>query len=512
MALPSYHSQPNAAFQPKKSPPKKPKRIKTPAKTTGMGRDQLKRPKTHTTTKVTKQAKKQPAYTPPGDKRPKPKVGSKIPAWYKQNSKTGKISGKTPGWARNGRGPVGKGAFTKANRPRGAGSGGSGGGAGGGGGGAGGSTPPRSTGPQASTAPSAAAAAADDSKFWDDVFGPAQREIERQRNLMLEQKKQSQAAWDSYGKWAEDKRAQTAGLLTTSQQEQQKAYDTARQQSDQQIKSYVDMARGGTGAPPQGGDIAQATGTNVLADKAAANNAIGMVNADFLKSDAARMQQYMADQQGVNNAFVKGTMLEQDYAWGKASEALARKAADVEQAKGTAKLDKFYRDRQFGLDRETLDWTKSLQGGQLALEQQKVALSAQGQALKAQIDAQKLNAQERQRAIDNALAERRISQDDARIMQATVNAGATQGNKNVERAAKFMTWVTDTYPEFDGSDTRRQGHMIANAIKRARALGLPLDLARQSVSAAFGPRADHHTVTKIWTQVYGKKKTPRRRR
>ena len=77
-----------------------------------------------------------------------------------------------------------------------------------------------------------------------------------------------------------------------------------------------------------------------------------------------------------------------------------------------------------------------------AFQQQQLALSAQAQTLKAQMDAQKFNFQQQQATIQNALASQRISQEDARILLSQTKAGAAQGNTNSTRITKAMFWNT----------------------------------------------------------------------
>jgi hypothetical protein len=391
--------------------------------------------------------------------------------------------------------------------------GGGGGGAGGGGGGAAGRGPKRTPKKpsKASKAPQLAAPGPPgedpDKKMWEELFGPARREIERQKSLLEQKKAADTAAWDKYNTWAEDQRAKTAGLLTTAQKDQATAYSASKAASDANIKGYVDAARGGSGAPPLGGDMAQATGANVTAEQAAATQASQGMRGDYNTTMAAIANQRVADQANINKAVAQEGTANLTGQYTKASNALASKAADIETAFQQAKLDKVYRDRQYGLDRETLDWTKSLQGGQLALEQQKVLLSAQASELKAQMDANEFNSQQRQQTIQNALAAQRISQDDARLLQSTVTAGNTQSNTNIGRGQKLLDWVDKTYPDFgDGMDTHKQGQAIIKSIARARAQGLSASLAWQTLEAAFGSRFTHPSVFKHFKARYPKYK------
>lgn len=334
--------------------------------------------------------------------------------------------------------------------------------------------------------------------MWEELFGPARREIERQKSLLEQKKGADSAAWDSYNKWAEDQRAKTAGLLTTAQADQQKAYSVNKAASDQNIQNFIDAARGGAGAAPQGGDLAQATGMEAMAGQAAANQSAQSMQGDYNTTMAAISNKRVEDTALLNKAIAQRGTSDLTGQYTKASNALASKSADIETSFQQAKMDKFYKDRQYGLDRETLDWTKSIQGAQLEL-------SREGQILKAQIDSQQLAGTERQRAIDNALATRRITNDEARILQGTVTAGNTQANANITRGGKLLDWIDKTYPDFaDGMDSHKQGQAIIKAIARAKAQGLSASLAWDTLESAFGSRFSHPTVFKHFKARYPK--------
>ena len=443
----------------------------------------------------------------------KPKV-SKMPDWYLTNRKTGKVSGKTPGWARPKK-YDGNTAYLHVNGGKnpstgsGRGSGGSGGGSGGGGGAPARppkkKTPPKKkkTPPQTTPPGGAAGAGAStedpDKKMWEELFGPARREIERQKSLLEQKKTADTSAWDSYNKWAEDQRAKTAGLLTTAQKDQQTAFSASKAASDASIQQFISAARGGTENAPQGSELSRASGLDTMASTAAASSSAANQQSYYQQASAALQNKQIEDQASLNKAIAERGQSDLTAQYTKASNSLASKGADVETAYQQAKLDKFYKDRQYGLDRETLDWTKSLQGAQLEL-------SREAQILKAQIDGQALAGTDRQRAIDNALATRRITNDEARILQGTVNAGNTQANANVGRGAKLLDWAEKTYPEFETMDTHKQGQAIIKSIARARAQGLSASLAWQTLEAAFGSRFTHPTVFKHFKARYPKYK------
>jgi hypothetical protein len=277
----------------------------------------------------------------------------------------------------------------------GGGGGGSGSGSGGGGGGGGSAGKGASTkGTTASTKGTTAAAAGPavdpDKKLWDDLFGPAQREIERQRSLLDMKKKETETAWQSFNTWAEQKRADAATSAASSDKTMQDSYNAARLQTEDKIKGYIDQARGGTGTPPQGGDLALATGSGALAESQASLAQIGQSNSAWAAENARITQERIKADQGINQATSQQGFSDITSSYNKGNEALSSKAADLSYQQGQAKLDKFYKDRQYGLDKDAADFLKQFKKEELATNEKVAGAQGAAEAAKAQAEAAKV--------------------------------------------------------------------------------------------------------------------------
>lgn len=198
-------------------------------------------------------------------------------------------------------------------------------------------------------------------KFFNDLYNPARREIERQRQQLDTQKAASQTAWDKFNQWNESKRAEAAGIMSTQQAENTAANVASRQQADENIKAMVAQARGSIG----GSDFGAATGAEVTASAAADQAAVGASSAEGLSAIDKINAQRIADDQRVNQALASGTTADINAAYTKASESLAQRNAALETTISQAKLDRFYKDRQYGLDTSAMNWLMQKQGYQL---------------------------------------------------------------------------------------------------------------------------------------------------
>ena len=198
-------------------------------------------------------------------------------------------------------------------------------------------------------------------KFFNDLYNPARREIERQRQQLDTQKAASQTAWDKFNQWNESKRAEAAGIMSTQQAENTAANAASRQQADENIKAMVAQARGSIG----GSDFGAATGAEVTASAAADQAAVGASSVEGQSAIDKINAQRMADDQRVNQALASGTTADINAAYTKASESLAQRNAALETTISQAKLDRFYKDRQYGLDTSAMNWLMQKQGYQL---------------------------------------------------------------------------------------------------------------------------------------------------
>ena len=198
-------------------------------------------------------------------------------------------------------------------------------------------------------------------KFFNDLYNPARREIERQRQYLDTQKAASQTAWSKFNEWNEAKRAEAAGVMSTQQTENAKVLAASRQQADENIRAMVEQARGSLG----GSDFGAATGADVTASGAADQAAAGAAAAESQSAIDKINAQRILDDQRVNQALAAGATADINASFNKASEALAQRNAALEANISQAKLDRFYRDRQYGLDTAAANWLMQKQGYQL---------------------------------------------------------------------------------------------------------------------------------------------------
>lgn len=264
----------------------------------------------------------------------------------------------------------------------GSGSGGSGGGRSGGGGGGGRSGGSKKTKPQ-KPAPSTPQEPEFD---INALFDPARKAIANQRVDIQQRKDASQKAWNDFHRWAEQKRAESAALVTSTNETQTKLANENRAAADARIAELVNGARGGTpqqGGAVAGGDLAAATGADALAQSQATLSTGQQASADWAATQGKIADQQMADRQAINNALAaEGT---RNVELG-AAQAFARNdkdLADLENTIAAAKLDQYNRDRAYELDKQAAEWLRTYQ---------QKGLDLQGRQLDAEIEAGKASA------------------------------------------------------------------------------------------------------------------------
>ena len=332
----------------------------------------------------------------------------------------------------------------------------------------------------------------DDTAMWAATFDPARREIQRQQDLLGSQKEASTAAWDSYNKWAEDKRATAAGLLTTSQAAMATDAAARKAASEKTIAGYIDAARGGAGAPPQGADMAQATGSGAMAQGQAALATGQQANTDYRTALDKVNAQQLLDQQAIQKASATQGSSDINAAFAKASAALASKSNDLESQFGQAKVDKFYKDRQYGLDRETLDWTKSLQGTQQAENTRQFNVSTDLRnkqlSVQQQIAQGQLSFKQVQANIDNQYKAGKLTVQQRNSQIAAAKAGATSYDNTTKNALKVVGDTKKVQPDFFSVDTNAQGEYMRQGAAALMAAGIPLAVAMKHMAAMYGGR------------------------
>jgi hypothetical protein len=339
--------------------------------------------------------------------------------------------------------------------------------------------------------------------MWAATFDPARREIKRQQDLLGSQKEASTAAWDSYNKWAEEKRSTAAGLLTTSQTAMATDAAARKAASEKTIAGFIDAARGGAGAPPQGADMAQATGSGAMAQSQAALATGQQANTDYRTALDKVNAQQLLDQQAIQKASATQGSSDITAAFAKASAALASKSNELESQFGQAKVDKFYKDRQYGLDRETLDWTKSLQGKQLDLTGKQLDLDKLKLTSAENIAAGKLSLAQVKAQLDAKVKAGGLTVKQRNSELAAAKAAATQFNTstaNAMKIAKDRRALMGT--DFTGRDTNEQGEFMRQTASELAAANIPLAVAMKQMSALFGGRWANFPGAQAETKKY----------
>jgi hypothetical protein len=324
--------------------------------------------------------------------------------------------------------------------------------------------------------------------MWADTFDPARREIQRQQDLLGQQKQQTLDAWNSYNTWAEGKRATAAGQLTDAQRALASVAADRTAAHDKSIADLVASARGGAGAPPQGADLGAATGSDALTQQQASLGGVSQAQNDYRAALDKVTNQQMLDQQAIEKARVSEGMNVANTNYSRASAALAAKRGELESSIGQAKLDKFYRDRQYGLDRETLDWTKSLQGGQLDLQKQSLALEGQKLSVQQQIAAGQLSFKAAQAAIDNQFKAGRLTVQQRNSQINAAKAGAASYNNTTKNALKVVGDTKKAQADFSSVDTNAQGEYMRQGAAALHAAGIPLSIAMKHMASMYGGR------------------------
>tara|TARA_R110000868_G_scaffold209170_1_gene458790 strand:- start:588 stop:1628 length:1041 start_codon:yes stop_codon:yes gene_type:complete len=328
--------------------------------------------------------------------------------------------------------------------------------------------------------------------MWAATFDPARREIKRQQDLLGSQKEASTAAWDSYNKWAEDKRATAAGLLTGTQTAMATDAAARKAASEKTIAGFIDAARGGAGAAPQGADMAQATGSGAMAQGQAALSTGQQANTDYRTALDKVNSQQMLDQQAIQKASATQGSSDINAAFAKASAALASKSNDLESQFGQAKVDKFYKDRQYGLDRETLDWTKSLQATQQAenTRQFDVGTDIKKKTLNVeqQIAQGTLAFKQAQSNIDNQFKAGKLNVQQRNSQIAAAKAGAGAFNNTNKTALKVVGDLAKSQNFAGIDDTNLQGDAMRQGAAALMAAGIPLAIAMKHMAAMYGGR------------------------
>mgnify|MGYP007061957357 CR=1 FL=1 len=215
--------------------------------------------------------------------------------------------------------------------------------------------------------------------YFADLFAPARRSLKRQATRLDQKKKASDDAWGVFNTWMEGQRAAQQQLQTQMAADNKARNDAAIAASSSMIEQFANQTQGGISDPSLMSESAGASGVNAAAAGTQAEttqSAIDMIN-----------QRYADDQLGVDNALSKEMASDVLSGYNTGLDELAARESELDATIAEAKLDRFYKDRQYGLDKEAAAWLRESQGRQLDLQEDKIASDAATAAASARADA-----------------------------------------------------------------------------------------------------------------------------
>ncbi len=227
--------------------------------------------------------------------------------------------------------------------------------------------------------------------FFHDMFAPARRSLARERRRFDERKAASEGAWGSYNTWLESQRTkynQQAAAITA---ENAGRTDALHGQTTSMIAKFADQGfvdpslQSGTtaaSADVAAGQSATSNATQSALDKINQDYTNAQLNIDSMASAEARS--------GLDAAYMKGI------------DELAGKEAELNEKIAAAKLDRFYKDRQFGLDKEAAEWLRASQGRALDQKDEELNMTKEERKRQAAQEAAESAKEARQARIDAA--------------------------------------------------------------------------------------------------------------
>lgn len=219
--------------------------------------------------------------------------------------------------------------------------------------------------------------------FFHDMFAPARRSLARERRRFDERKAASEGAWGSYNTWLETQRTKYNQQAAAIAAENTTRTEELHGQTTSMVSKFADQ--GFVDASLQSGTTAASA--DVAAGQSATSNAtqsaLDKINQDYTNAQMNIDSMASAEARtGLDAAYMKGI------------DELAGKEAELNEKIAAAKLDRFYKDRQYGLDKEAAEWLRSSQGRALDQKDEEInaskassAATAAKEARQARIDA-----------------------------------------------------------------------------------------------------------------------------
>lgn len=296
--------------------------------------------------------------------------------------------------------------------------------------------------------------------FFHDMFAPARRSLARERRRFDERKAASEGAWGSYNTWLESQRTKYNQQAAAIAAENKTRTEDLHGQTTSMIAQFADQGfvdpslQSGTtaaSADVAAGQSATSNATQSALDKINQDYTNAQLNIDSMASAEART--------GLDAAYMKGI------------DELAAKEAELNEKIAAAKLDRFYKDRQYGLDKEAAEWLRSSQGRALDQKDEEINASKASSAATAAKEA-------RQARIDAA--------NDLVRNNKTVQEGMRTAVEELNKLKTDRQWGTDAL------DAGGEGDVMRQAARHLRAIYYNLlgneEVAKRIMTSVFQDR------------------------
>jgi len=296
--------------------------------------------------------------------------------------------------------------------------------------------------------------------FFHDMFAPARRSLARERRRFDERKAASEGAWGSYNTWLESQRTKYNQQAAAIASENKTRAEDLHGQTTSMVAKFADQ--GFVDASLQSGTTAAAADTVAGQSETsnAAQSALDKINQDYHNAQLNIDSMASAEaRSGLDAAYMKGI------------DELAGKEAELNEKIAAAKLDRFYKDRQYGLDKEAAEWLRSSQGRALDQKDEEINASKASSAATAAKDARKAR-------IDAA--------NDLVKNNKTVQEGMRTAVEELNKMKTDRQWGTDAL------DAGGEGDVMRQAARHLRAIYYNLlgneEVAKRIMTSVFQDR------------------------
>jgi hypothetical protein len=401
----------------------------------------------------------------------------------------------------------------KVSRTRTPGRGSGGGASGGGGATTGAARAPKATKPSSSpaggttpTTPGATGPAEDPypAPKWDDIYGPAQREIERQRAAATAGQAGETAMWNNFNTWASDKIAAQQGLSTSANTAIAGQLDAARQDSMNKIQGYIGNAVGTGGAV--GTDLSNATGATALAQSQAALGAASTADQQYQAAMAASAADKFGTQTRALGAQSSQNLNNVGMQYGAYRGQIDKSALGLDQELAKAKS-------QYNTDRTMFMETKRKADRQYGLDQMAAAFLNQNKATQTAIAQQNANTRAKSAEWQHAdrVAANATAQAKAAAAKATKSGTAADKAKaeKAKQRAKDLKSAAGTVakaltPTFQTDAPDVQGNVLKGIASQIHATypNMAAQDGFRLISAVFGTRASKGNFPAVLQQIW----------